>query len=73
MRPQAGRAGKRPRATRVPKLEQNKTEPALYRSNPAPTGAFYFFNHAQSIKNVLQYLAPLPTTTPDIELLFLPK
>ena len=34
---------------------------------PAATGAFYFFNHSQSIKNVIQYLAPSPTFSAKLE------
>ena len=40
---------------------------------PATTGAFYFFNQAQSIKNALQYLAPSPTSAAKLEPLFTPK
>ena len=40
---------------------------------PATTGAFYFFNQAQSIKNLLQYLALSPPSTADIEPLCLPQ
>ena len=40
---------------------------------PATTGAFYYFNHPQAAQNTLQYLAPSPTTTTDIEPLFTPQ
>ena len=40
---------------------------------PAPTGAFYFFNDAQSTKNAIRYLAPSPTTTANLEPLSPPK
>ena len=40
---------------------------------PAPTGAFYFFNDAQSTKNAIRYLAPSPTSTANLEPLFRSK
>ena len=45
----------------------------LYPIAPATTGAFYIFNDAQNIKIALQYLAPSPTSTANLEPLFLPK
>ena len=40
---------------------------------PATTGAFYFVNHPQRASISLQYLAPSPTTTANLEPLFPPQ
>ena len=45
----------------------------LPRQAPATTGAFYFFNDAQSTKNAIRYLAPSPTSTANLEPLFRSK
>jgi hypothetical protein len=40
---------------------------------PVTKGAFYHFNHPQSAQSAIQYLAPSPASTADIEPLCLPK
>ena len=60
--------------TNQPKSYDGYRATALYSSNPpAPTGAFYFFNDAQSTKNAIRYLAPSPTSTANLEPLFRSK
>ena len=62
-------------SVRIPGVSGVRGEPdyTLPRPSLATTGAFYFFNQAQSIKNALQYLAPSPTFTANLEPLFPPK
>jgi hypothetical protein len=44
-----------------------------YTSTPATTGVFIYLNIARSLKNSIQYLAPSPTYSTNLEPLFTPK
>jgi hypothetical protein len=45
----------------------------LFHRTPATTGVFIYLNIPRSLKNSIQYLAPSPTSTADVETLSLLK
>ena len=53
--------------------KEDKQDRTLFTQNPCNHRGSYFFKNFKSTQNVLQYLAPSPTSTANLGALFLPK